>query len=133
MKKLVLYAAAAMSLLSAVLHISFWKILKWPGSLQELDIINRGVIQILNIVVFYMFLYISAFTIIIARKGNTDLLSRSLLLFACGVPCLRILFGFHLFGYSESELIVWIKGAITAALYALSFYLTRDSGQKKFD
>lgn len=130
MKKLVIYAAAAMSLSSVILHLGLWKALNWPGSLQGMDNINGGLIQMLNIVLVYMFLYLSVCTFIIARTERTDMLSRSLLLFAGGVPFLRIVFGYPLFGYSYTELVIWIRNVVIVVLYGLSFYYTRPISNK---
>lgn len=45
-----------------VFHVLFWRIFKWPETLEPLNYINRATIQVLNIsitFIFFIFAYIS--------------------------------------------------------------------------
>lgn len=64
----------------AVFHLGFWRLLRWPGSLQPAGPANRAVTQILNLRLTYVFLGMAAlcFTLPDALLGST--LGRALLL-----------------------------------------------------
>ena len=62
-------------------HLMFWKIFNWKRELRLLNVINRGVMQILNLCltfVFFIFAYISIFH---ANELQTTGIGRSLLVF----------------------------------------------------
>ena len=72
------------SLLFALFHVGFWKIFKWNKELKKLDVINSGVMQILNVQIIYYFLFVAficmAFPVELqgTKLGNAFLLSCSL-------------------------------------------------------
>jgi len=47
------------SLSFAIIHVLFWKLFRWKEDLQQLSMVNRAVIQILNLRMVYIFLLIS--------------------------------------------------------------------------
>ncbi|MEO7309029.1 MAG: hypothetical protein ABIX01_01415 [Chitinophagaceae bacterium] len=49
-----LYAAAF-----AIFHLLFWKIFRWKTALQPLDVVNRGILQILNCRMVYFFMLVA--------------------------------------------------------------------------
>ena len=48
-------AAGVFNLALAVFHLSFWRLFGWPGSLSESGAVNRGVTQVLNLAITYLF------------------------------------------------------------------------------
>jgi hypothetical protein len=71
----------------AIFHLSFWRLFRWKTDLRSLTAINRGVIQILNlrlIFVFLIFAYISFFhgsELVATSLGKAILLATSLFWF----------------------------------------------------
>ncbi|HEX7047134.1 MAG TPA: hypothetical protein VF275_06155 [Gammaproteobacteria bacterium] len=58
----VIYAGGVFHLAFAVFHLGFWKLFKWDEQLPRLGVINRNVMQILNLCltfVFFAFAWIS--------------------------------------------------------------------------
>jgi len=50
-----IFAAGVFNLVLAAFHLSFWRLFKWPGSLSGTGSVNRGVTQILNLAITYLF------------------------------------------------------------------------------
>jgi hypothetical protein len=48
-------AAGVFDLALAFFHLFFWRLFGWPGSLQASGRVNRGVTQILNFAITYLF------------------------------------------------------------------------------
>src|SRR5687768_9792212 len=53
-------AAGVFNLALAAFHLSFWRLFNWPGSLTQSGALNRGVTQILNLAITYLFLLCAA-------------------------------------------------------------------------
>ena len=47
--------AGVFNLVLAVFHLFFWRLFKWPQSLVASGVLNRGVTQILNLAITYLF------------------------------------------------------------------------------
>ena len=68
----------------AVFHLLFWKIFSWRENLKPLNIINRGVIQILNLRLIYIFLVIAFLSfffnaaLLSSKLGNAILIGISM-------------------------------------------------------
>ena len=52
-----IYLCGLHSMLFAVFHAAFWKLLGWPSTLVGLSRENRAITQILNIRLIYIFLF----------------------------------------------------------------------------
>ena len=48
-------AAGIFNLALALFHLCFWRLFKWPRSLAESGTVNRGITQILNLAIIYLF------------------------------------------------------------------------------
>jgi hypothetical protein len=48
-------SAGAFNLALALFHVCFWRLFKWPLSLAPSGTLNRGVTQILNLAIAYLF------------------------------------------------------------------------------
>lgn len=74
-----LYAAAAFNLALAVFHLGFWRIFRWSEELPKLHAANRGVMQVLNIMLTFVFLMLTAVLVLHAGEVAGSRLGRSLL------------------------------------------------------
>lgn len=63
--------AAVFDLAFALFHLTFWRLFHWKDELAKLDKVNRGVMQILNICLTFLFLAIG-FLLIHFRSGIAD-------------------------------------------------------------
>ena len=57
--KIIIYLCGIYSLGFAIFHIFFWKLFNWKNDLKKLSIVNRGVMQILNVCLIYFFLFVA--------------------------------------------------------------------------
>lgn len=55
-----IYAAAVYHVALAVFHVGFWRLFRWREELPRLRAVNRGVLQVLNIMLTYFFLLCAA-------------------------------------------------------------------------
>ena len=63
-----------------IFHLLFWKIFKWKKDLASLSIINRGVMQILNLCLTFVFLIFGYISIFHTKELISTSLGVSLLL-----------------------------------------------------
>ncbi len=64
MKITLIYLGGILHLAFAVFHIFFWKLFKWKQSLRRTTPLNKGVMQVMNLCLIYLFLafaYLSFF------------------------------------------------------------------------
>jgi hypothetical protein len=62
MNETLIIAGGVYSIVLIIFHVMFWRIFKWPESLNSLNHINKATIQVLNIsitFIFFIFAYIS--------------------------------------------------------------------------
>jgi len=58
MKNLI-YIGGIYCLIFAIFHLAFWKLFDWKNDLPKLKSVNRGVIQVLNLRLTYVFFVIA--------------------------------------------------------------------------
>ncbi|MBA3986228.1 MAG: hypothetical protein H0X63_06585 [Flavobacteriales bacterium] len=54
------YVCGIYSVGFAVFHIYFWKLFRWKKELQNLSPANRGILQIANLRLIYIFLFVAS-------------------------------------------------------------------------
>ncbi|MCD4777315.1 MAG: hypothetical protein K8S15_14865 [Candidatus Aegiribacteria sp.] len=57
MGEILLTIGAIYSIGFAIFHVMFWKIFKWKTNLRSITRINRGIMQVLNLRLIYVFLF----------------------------------------------------------------------------
>jgi hypothetical protein len=57
--KTIIYIGGFYHIAFAVFHLLFWRLFDWKNDLRQLSFINRGVMQILNLRIIYVFLAIA--------------------------------------------------------------------------
>ncbi len=67
------------SLLFALFHIGFWKLLHWKTELQKISFPNRAVMQILNIQLILMFLLTAILCLFFTKDMYTTGLGKTFL------------------------------------------------------
>jgi len=58
MKNLI-YIGGIYCLVFAIFHLAFWKLFDWKNDLPKLKSVNRGVIQVLNLRLTYVFIVVA--------------------------------------------------------------------------
>jgi hypothetical protein len=83
-----IYAAAGYDVALAVFHLGFWRLFRWKEELAKLHPVNRGVMQVLNIMLTGFLLLMAAVLVLNAAEITTTALGRLLL---AGLTALWIL------------------------------------------
>ncbi len=78
-ESILLFLCGLHSLAFAVFHVFFWKILRWKTELAKLGVINRGVMQILNVQLIFLCFALSAACFYFGASLNDQLLGQFLL------------------------------------------------------
>jgi hypothetical protein len=84
-----IYAAAGYNAALAMFHLGFWRMFRWREELPKLHAANRGVMQVLNIMLTFVFLMLSALLVLHANEVTGSRLGRSLLAGMMGFWILR--------------------------------------------
>jgi hypothetical protein len=84
---IIIYCCGVFSLGFAVFHTFFWKIFDWKNDLRNNSIANRAIIQIANLCLIYLFLFIAfvcfafANELLNTKLGNAFLIGISIFWF----------------------------------------------------
>ena len=74
-----LYAAAGYNVALALFHLGFWRILHWRAELPKLHPVNRGVMQVMNIMLIAFLLLLAGLQVLLADEMTHTALGRALL------------------------------------------------------
>ena len=87
----ILMACAAHSLALALFHIGFWKIFRWPRTLQQTTLPNRAILQIANIQLIWLFLTVAALCLLYPSELRDTQLGRAVLIGMSGFWVVRLI------------------------------------------
>lgn len=76
---LLLVLAGVFNLAFAAFHLGFWKIFHWRDQLPRLSFANRGILQILNLCLIYVFIVMGAACLLLPDDLATSRLGRFVL------------------------------------------------------
>lgn len=69
-----LYAAAGYNVAFAVFHLGFWRLFRWQEELPKLHPVNRGVMQVVNLMLVFIFLLMAGLQVLLpGEMGGTAL------------------------------------------------------------
>lgn len=74
-----IYAAAGYNVALALFHLGFWRMFRWQEELARLHPVNRGVMQVLNLMLMAFLLLMAAVLVLNATEVATTALGRLLL------------------------------------------------------
>jgi hypothetical protein len=101
-----LFSAGLFNLVFAAFHLLFWRLFRWPDELSRLGFANRGIMQVLNLCLTYMFVLMGGvFLLYPAQLQGTDL-GRWLLLGMTGFWLVRLIYQPMFFGLRHRPSIV---------------------------
>ncbi len=112
-KEIWIYVCGMHSLLFAVFHMAFWKLFKWKTELRKLSELNRGIMQVLNIRLTFVFLLFAVLCFFYPRDLYTTGLGRALL---AGISLFWL-------GRLVEQFIFFPKGNVYAHLLTVLFFL----------
>jgi hypothetical protein len=118
MSKVLLYIGGIFTLAFAVLHLSFWKMGNWAEELAKLTPDNSGIMQMLTVGSIYMLLFAAFMSFYLAhKKEKFTFVEKAWVIFIAGYYLMRIAFALPFFGFSVSEVVIWIICLVVAACY----------------
>lgn len=88
-RNLALYSCAAYNFSFVVFHAFFWKLFRWKADLRALTPVNRGIMQVLNLRLIYVFAGFSGIALFLAGEPVLNGLEKGILLFIAGFWLLR--------------------------------------------
>ncbi|HEX2860650.1 MAG TPA: hypothetical protein VHN79_03380 [Lacunisphaera sp.] len=74
-----IYAAAGYNVALAVFHLGFWRVFRWKEELPKLHPANRGVVQVMNLMLIAFLLLMGAVQVLNAAEITTTALGRLLM------------------------------------------------------
>lgn len=74
-----IYAAAGYNVALAAFHLGFWRLFRWREELPKLQLTNRGVMQVLNLMLTFVFLLIASIQVLLAGEMAGSATGRALL------------------------------------------------------
>jgi hypothetical protein len=74
-----IYAAAGYNVALALFHLGFWRMFRWSEELPKLHPANRGVMQVINIMLTFVFLSWAGMQLLLADEMANTALGRALL------------------------------------------------------
>lgn len=117
--KLLLILAGVFDFAFAAFHLGFWKIFRWREELPRLSFANRGILQILNLCLTYIFLVMGAACLFLAEDLVTSRIGRMALASFALFWALRAIYQPVFFGLSHPLSI----GLFVAFLLGTSMHL----------
>ncbi len=81
-KDVLLFICGIHIILFAIFHVAFWKFFNWRNDLKKLILANRAIMQISNILLIYIFLFIALLCFFFTKELYTTNIGKALL---CGV------------------------------------------------
>lgn len=102
-----------------VFHLFFWRVFNWPRELRSLSLLNRAVMQILNLCLTFVFLAVAWIEFHFGAELATEPIGRALLLAMALFWTLRALLQALFFGLrhlaSCAFILVFLAGAVLHA------------------
>jgi hypothetical protein len=77
--KTIIYIGGFYHIAFAVFHLLFWRLFDWKNDLRQLSFINRGVMQILNLRIIYVFLVIAFLSFFFAENLLSTVLGKAIM------------------------------------------------------
>jgi hypothetical protein len=77
--KTIIYIGGFYHIAFAVFHLLFWRLFDWKNDLRRLSFINRGVMQILNLRIIYVFLVIAFLSFFFAENLLSTVLGKAIM------------------------------------------------------
>jgi len=84
-----IYAAAGYNVALAAFHLGFWRLFRWKEELAKLHPVNRGVVQVMNLMLVAFLLLMASVQVLNAAELTATALGRLLMAGVTGLWLLR--------------------------------------------
>ncbi len=81
-KEILIIIGGIYSLLFAIFHIGFWKLFNWKTELEKLNLPNRAIMQISNLCLIYIFLFVAFVCFFFTKELHATNFGKA---FLCGI------------------------------------------------
>ncbi|MCL2682881.1 MAG: hypothetical protein FWE63_05280 [Bacteroidales bacterium] len=120
--KTVIYLCGFYSLIFAVFHMGFWKMFKWAEELKKLDIVNKAVMEVLNIQIIFIFLFISTICFVFPNELRSTKMGHIVLLGCSLFWLIRIVNQFIFFEINVGTYVLTAIFVIGVVIFALPVF-----------
>jgi hypothetical protein len=80
MKEALIFSSGLFCIAFAFFHLLFWKIFHWKTELQNLNPVNRGIMQVLNLRLSYIFVVVGCIMFIFPESLHATALGKFILI-----------------------------------------------------
>jgi len=101
MKTTLIYIGGALHLAFAVFHIFFWKLFNWKESLRKTTPVNKGVMQVMNLCLIYLFLAFAFLSFFHAHDLLADDFGKTVLAVIAFFWLFRLIWQFEFFDWKK--------------------------------
>jgi hypothetical protein len=115
-KKIVLIFGAVDNLVSAALHLSFWKMYNFQTELPKLSNNSGALLQTENVAMVFLFLFMAVMLLVMLKQKQFDIFGRSIIVLFIGINVIRLVTGILFWEYSTTELIARIMCGLVIAV-----------------
>lgn len=122
MKNLI-YLGGFYCLAFAVFHLAFWKIFGWKKELPKLAPVNRGVMQVLNLRLTYVFLVVAFISFFYADELLTTSLGKAILAATSLFALMRAAEQLIFWKIEKIGAVFFVLFLIGAGIYAIPLFL----------
>lgn len=77
--KMLIYFGGVLWVICFVFHVFFWKLFNWKNDLNSINKVNKGIIQVLNLCLMFVFLIFAYISLFQTDELLTTSLGKSLL------------------------------------------------------
>lgn len=113
MNETLIIVGGAYTAVLIIFHVLFWRIFKWPETLNSLNYINKATIQVLNISITFVFFIIAYISLAHTHELLTTRLGNSLLVL---ISCLWL--------FRAAQQVVFYKLKHKASIGLTFYFLT---------
>jgi len=106
-----------------VFHLAFWKLFDWKRELPKLKPVNRGVMQVLNLRLTYVFLVVAFISFFYADELLTTSLGKVILAATSLFALMRAVEQLIFWKIEKIGVIFFVIFLIGASLYAIPLFL----------
>jgi hypothetical protein len=119
MAKILLIIGGILNIILAILHLYFWKDpeFNWKEQLPKMNVYNRAMIQISNIVFIYVLLCFAGISFFLSAQNPLDTLGKIVILFIGGFYVARAILEFPFFGFSKTGVVIFVICLLIAGCY----------------
>ena len=119
MDKALLITGGVFNVLLALYHLTFWKNpkLNWAEELPRLSDINRGILQVANLMMIYVLLFFAALSFLLSSGGSQGTVGVAVILFIGGFYLVRAILHFPFSGVSKIGVAIFIVCLLISACY----------------